>query len=241
MFEWRICCYHEVEPVHGTNFARQLDLWKRTNVKYCSLADGLRQVQGKWLTITFDDGDKTVCEVAQPVLDSKNIKAMMYITTDYITRGLRYRSTRVKRPACTWGQLEKWISAGHEIGSHSCTHPDMTGLSAAERKDEMERSRELLSARLGIKAVHFAYPWGRHSRETYSSLREDGTWLSAATIRRGWNTAQTDPLLLKRDMVEPSWSPARLRLQLGILGWEAVNWLQRRFRGLPSDSWDSGS
>ncbi len=69
-------------------------------------------------SFTFDDGFITDYEYAKPVLDSFNYKATFYIITGFLTDTLpgiwRYG---------TWQQFKQLHNEGHEIGSHTVTHP----------------------------------------------------------------------------------------------------------------------
>ena len=61
-------------------------------------------------------------------------------------------------------QLIRKISMwGHEIGSHSCTHPDLTMISSLEIEKELELSKKYLEKMLGLKIKTFAYPYGKYN------------------------------------------------------------------------------
>ena len=170
---------------------------------------------GMRFTVSFDDGRQSVCQVAQRVLDSRGVKAMLYVVTDYVCRGLTYRDARPP-PACTWPQLGGWLAAGHEIGSHTHTHAVLPAASPDWAQEELERSREILQRELGCRPTHFAYPYGDHDAGTYNKLKGLGDWASAATTDRGWNDSRGDPLLLRRDAVEPDWSAMHCGLRLAV-------------------------
>jgi peptidoglycan/xylan/chitin deacetylase (PgdA/CDA1 family) len=215
---WRIFCYHGVPEESATAFVRQIDHWLGRGWRAVSLSDGLRRraEPSDLFTVTFDDGQASVCEVAQRVLDERGIISMLYLTTDYVLQGRSYRDARPSR-CCTWSQLGRWLQAGHEIGSHTHTHPSLPACPPDRCLEELETSRAVLRRELGHYPEHLAYPYGDHGHETYERLRSLRGWKSAATVDRGWNSASTDPLQLRRDAVQPAWSihHCNLRLLLG--------------------------
>lgn len=223
---WQILCYHEVSTRCATTFRRQLVTLLDQGWKFCTISDGLVKLSvnspDKWITLTFDDGDTTIHTVVQPILALLNIKACAYIVTDYIARGNRYRDCQ-PRACTTWKQLASWIADGHEVGSHSHTHIPLTNCHPSRLRQELEISRDILEQQLGCGVQHFAYPWGQYSEEVeaqVSSTRIYNTW---ASIDRGIMNKPTTSL--KRDIVQPNWTPHRL---LWTLRWGASSLYQLR-------------
>lgn len=58
------------------------------------------------------------------------------------------------------------VSAGHEVGNHSYSHPDMKVLSAAQSREKITRTNEVIEAATGAKCVWFAPPSGSYRDET---------------------------------------------------------------------------
>lgn len=76
--------------------------------------------------------------------------------------------------------------AGHEVGSHSNTHPDMTTLSRAEAEEELQRSSERIFSACGEKPVLFRAPSGAYNNEVITVAAEQGL----VTIQ--WNVDSRD-------------------------------------------------
>ncbi len=231
--ELRITCHHTVAANYQKLFESQLVSFAKRGWDFYSLSTGLELLQqnnkGKGITISFDDGDATVCTVAQPVLDSMGIKAMLYLSTDYVEKG-QVLFANPPAPAVTWQQLENWLKAGHEIGSHTHTHRRLTECSAEEAIAELDQSRRVVKNALGIELKHFSYPWGQVNSSVEDCIKQSGGWHSAATIDRGWNQASTNPLALKRDLVEPEWPQNKTRLRFIQGDYPFVYKLQRVLR-----------
>ncbi|MDQ1721209.1 MAG: hypothetical protein QOI26_943 [Pseudonocardiales bacterium] len=68
----------------------------------------------------------------------------------------------------TWleanGQIgREIISAGHELGNHTYTHPDLDNLAAAAIQAEIVRCRDLLISLVGSGGAHFRQSQAQHS------------------------------------------------------------------------------
>jgi peptidoglycan/xylan/chitin deacetylase (PgdA/CDA1 family) len=237
---WRIFCYHGVSEGSASAFARQIDHLVTRGWRAVSLSEGLRSLcaPNKCFTVTFDDGQANVCEVAQRILDERGIPSVLYLATDYVLQGRCYRDIRPSR-SCTWTQLGRWLEAGHDIGSHTHTHAPLPDLSPEQCVEELNISRDILRRELGHDPEHFAYPYGAHCRKTYECLRSLGGWKSAATVDRGWNDASTDPLCLRRDPMEPAWSILHCHCRLLLGNSPMVGSLLRRARAFfpPAEGW----
>lgn len=62
---------------------------------------------------------------------------------------------------CDWDELAELAADPLcTIGAHTMTHPRLATLAQAEARAEMEDSRAVLRARLGVEPRHFAYPVG---------------------------------------------------------------------------------
>lgn len=58
------------------------------------------------------------------------------------------------------------VDAGHEVGNHSYSHPDLKRLSAARTRDELVRTNEVIKATTGVSSEWFAPPSGSYREET---------------------------------------------------------------------------
>lgn len=111
---------------------------------------------GPALSITFDDGYRSVHTGAFPVLQDLDVRATTYAITDRVGAGFE------DRPLMTWDQLRELQDAGWEVGSHSQTHPDLRNISDARLQDETAGSRQDLIDH-GITPTTMAAPYGHTS------------------------------------------------------------------------------
>jgi peptidoglycan/xylan/chitin deacetylase (PgdA/CDA1 family) len=61
----------------------------------------------------------------------------------------------------SWTDLEQLVRDGFEIGAHTRTHPDLTGLDASRVDEECAGSADRIASELGRRPGSFAYPYGR--------------------------------------------------------------------------------
>ena len=99
--------------------------------------------------------------------------------------------------AIDWRQAQEMADAGVEIGSHTLTHPILTGLGDARLRDEVAQSRDRIQNALGRKVETFCYPNGDYDLRTQREVARAGYQL-AVTTDVGLNNRRNDPLALRR-------------------------------------------
>jgi len=91
--------------------------------------------------------------------------------------------------------------AGHDVGSHTVTHPILLKLDAAAAREEIERSRDWVGEATGRVPVSFAYPNGRpgvdFGPEHEDMVRSAGFTCAVATTW-GCATGRSRPFALER-------------------------------------------
>ena len=79
-----------------------------------------------------------------------------------IRKYIRYFILISKNP-----DLAKMIKeAGHEIGNHAYSHPDLKQRSVAQTKEELQKTNDVIKATLGITPIWFAPPSGSFNEAT---------------------------------------------------------------------------
>jgi peptidoglycan/xylan/chitin deacetylase (PgdA/CDA1 family) len=94
-----------------------------------------------------------------------------------------------------------------EIGSHTVTHPVLSGMPTATQRTEITQSKARLEEILGREVSSFAYPYGRHAdytEETAGIVREAG-FMSACSNFPGSVRGGVNPYELPRYLVR-NWS-----------------------------------
>ncbi len=104
--------------------------------------------------------------------------------------------------AMTPAQVEELAVRGHEIGSHTVTHPLLPQLSDADLGAELGRSRDSIAAWTGTAPAGFCYPNGDHEPRVADAVKRAG-YRYACTVEPGLNSAGTDPLRIRRFDITP--------------------------------------
>jgi len=99
----------------------------------------------------------------------------------------------------SWQQIRELGAQGHEIGSHSLTHPLLTDLDAAQLEREVVHSRSQLAAATGCEVASFCYPNGSYDARALEAVRAAG-YACAVTTRWGLNRGGSDYELQRCDM-----------------------------------------
>ncbi len=155
------------------------------------------------VTLRFDDGWLSQYQNALPKLSNSGLKGTFYIVT-------RQLSDNGFPGYMSQSQIRNIYNAGHEIGSHTRTHSDLTSLSFSAQQSEISGSRsDLLSWDVGpIKA--FSYPFGAYNSTTMSLVQDAGYSSAAATID-GEVHPTSDPYQLERRGVTSSVTAAEAK------------------------------
>src|SRR5215475_13378471 len=99
--------------------------------------------------------------------------------------------------AINWRQAREMADAGVEIGSHTLTHPILTGLGGARLREEVAQSRDWIQNAIGRRVGTFCYPNGDYDLRTQLEVARAGYQL-AVTTDVGLNNEWNDPLALRR-------------------------------------------
>ncbi|UXM94783.1 polysaccharide deacetylase family protein [Bartonella sp. HY329] len=196
-----ILLYHHIDepPPSGTpsrsnyvspkNFAKQMAWLNRLGIKGLSLKDAmpyiLEQKQGRIAVITFDDGFLSVFENAMPILNQHGFTATNYFVANEIAGQNNWDNPKAKRAACMdITKIKQWLSYGHEVGSHTLSHPHLSQLSSNEAFIEINQSKQKLETALNIHVSSFAYPYGDEN-DSVRNIVEQAGYSNAVTTRRG--------------------------------------------------------
>jgi len=179
---WTVLCLHEV--IDPNEFETLLGALV-DHYKIVSLSDGFRattsgDIDGPLLTLTFDDGDKTVITNCLSELQKRSIPACFFVCTGFVDAGFREVSTG-RYEVATWDELKKWVDAGLDIGAHTVNHIPLNQATIERSKWEILESKRVLEQRLGCKVQHFAYPWGYHTDELDKWLQSDDAFETICT------------------------------------------------------------
>jgi peptidoglycan/xylan/chitin deacetylase (PgdA/CDA1 family) len=111
--------------------------------------------------VTFDDGYRSVLDIALPWLERFDFPGVLFVPTDFVGRtNLFDAESEPEEPLCDWGELRQLDRRGVAVESHAASHRTFSELTPSERALELERSKAVLQTELGRTVQLFAYPYG---------------------------------------------------------------------------------
>ena len=149
--------------VRLADFRRQLD-WLSGNREVVDLGEALVRWEEpgaeRLVVLTFDDGYRDNYTTAFPLLKELGLPFTLYLATDSIETGVPLGPPSGAEPL-SWEQIGTMLESGLvTVGAHTHRHLDLRQLSIDEVESELGTSDDLIEKRLGIRPLHFAYPWG---------------------------------------------------------------------------------
>ena len=183
-------------------FERQLAELRRagfTTPRYGLPPGGVKEA--KCIALTFDDGFANVFKHALEPLARHQFRAIEFLVAGLIGRANQWEIElgEVREPLMDAAQVREWLAAGHEIGSHTLTHPFLTRLNTRLAREEISASKKKLEDLFGAPIRHFCYPYGDWNGAIRDLVAEAG-YETACTTDLGVNSAGARPLELKRIM-----------------------------------------
>ncbi|MFF7636486.1 polysaccharide deacetylase family protein [Kitasatospora sp. NPDC008050] len=124
-------------------------------------ADTMVHAGPKTVALTFDDGPNPI--------DTPRILDILHkygVTATFFMIGMN-----VRRYPDT---VRDVVAAGHRVGNHSWSHPDLGTLSKAGVRRELERTSDLIADTCGQHPVLFRAPGGHFTRNSYAVCAELG-------------------------------------------------------------------
>ncbi len=158
-----------------------------------------KPLPAKPVLLTFDDGFRSIYEVAYPTLQKFKFPGVLFIYTNFIHNGgnsLRYTDIR---------EMQK---NGLALESHTKSH---LNLGLVDEKTPPKEFREMLAVELSFpikymkekfnySATTLAYSYGVYNEKVLKATKTQGYQL-AFTVNPGPNDRTVPPLKLKRDLI----------------------------------------
>ena len=237
-----IMAYHWIDPDPGQRlrewgmtpeaFEAQMVALAENGYRVLPMRDVLEIVGGrraappKGVALTFDDGYLGLLDHALPVLKRLGFPATFFLVSDRVggTNAWDARHGDAPRRLMDWNEAATLLAEGMEIGSHSRTHPLLTGLSEPDMESEIRGSKESIEDRLGQPVRLFSYPHGLQDAASRRLVASAG-YAGACTSVSGGNAPGDDPYRLHRceiSFYDTRWSFSfKARTGFGVRGWAA--------------------
>lgn len=226
-----VVCYHAVSEewpaqiaVTPERFEQQLRLLVGRGYRGATFTEAVTAPpHRKTLAVTFDDGVRSVLELAQPVLAGLGLPATVFVPTDFVGSGEPMRWPGIEEwrggpherelVPLGWDELRRLRGEGWEIGSHTRSHPRLVTLDDDALAEELRGSRARLEAELGEPCRSFAYPFGEVDERVIAAAGAAG-YEAACTLLE--SDAGASALSWPRVGIWRSDGPASFRLKLAL-------------------------
>ena len=144
--------------IQMTEFKKQIELIEKLNIKYFdpkNFDKKFNQVNTeKSIMITIDDGFQSFYQNAWPLLKSKKIPFLLFISTSDVG----------KNGYINWDQILEIEKSGlGTIGNHSHSHEYLADLTNENIILDIKKSINIFQNKLGYNPIFFSYPFGEYS------------------------------------------------------------------------------
>ena len=129
--------------------------WGQFNV------DWIQDTSKKIIYLTMDEGfeNDTTAGILD-VLREKGVKATFFLT--------KYFTDEMPE------MVQRMIDEGHQLGNHTCTHPNMPNLSIEEQTDQVMTLQNMIKDQFGYDMKYFRYPEGVYSNQSLGLINNLG-------------------------------------------------------------------
>ena len=136
----------------------------------------------KVIALTFDDGPG---ETTVRLLDELKARGMK--ATFFVVGNRAERSPDI---------LRRMVADGHEVGTHTYSHPNLTKLSAEERADNIQRSIDAITAATGKPVTLLRPPGGSYNDEVKAYCAEKNLRIIYWSVdTRDWESHNKEKIL----------------------------------------------
>ena len=151
------------------------------------------------VVLTFDDGFHSILQYGLMPLAENRFRGVVFLVADLLGKTNEWDLAAGEVPARLMdvAQVRDWLAEGHDIGSHTLSHPFLTKVSKAQARKEVRSSKAKLEDIFGRCIRHFCYPYDVWNQEMQDLVAEAG-YKTGCTTELGVNPRGTDPLALRR-------------------------------------------
>jgi len=178
-----VLAYHSISREGGPTsiapetFRMQMDVLAECGFASMTCGDFLHWHSGpdavatNRVLITFDDAYADFATEAFPILRERSFSSLVFVPTGKIGKHEDWQGANAPaRALMTWSTVRDLAAAGVEFGGHGVSHTDLTRLTPALRRREIEHCAHELAARIGRPVRSFAAPYGHVNRVVLADI-----------------------------------------------------------------------
>ncbi|KAF9898989.1 hypothetical protein BX616_003388 [Lobosporangium transversale] len=145
----------EADVANVTGASIRKNNWEGGPIRRC--------IDPDMLALTFDDGPFLYTSELLDYLDDQGVKVTLFMNGDSASY-IEDHEDIVRRA----------YRSGHQIGSHTWSHADLTTLSEADIDYQMVRLDESFKKIIGVRPVHMRPPYGNVNERSMNYLNRHG-------------------------------------------------------------------
>ncbi|MDY5716191.1 MAG: polysaccharide deacetylase family protein [Selenomonas sp.] len=166
-----------------------------------------RDLPSKPVINTFDDGYIDNYRNAYPVLEKYNLKATIFLISDYVSTYPNY---------LTWADVAEMQESGIiDFESHTLSHAELDKITSAEAWQQLSGSKKALEWHLNKPINFIAYPCGSYDEELERLTKKAG-YRAAFTVNYGLSDPDENHFILDRVPIFGSNSHTMLRFKMRL-------------------------
>lgn len=125
--------------------------------------------QPKTLALTFDDGPTVYTEALLDMLKAHKARATFFLGGNINGKGELDK---------VWNKtITRMMKEGHQVASHSWSHPDLSSLTSAERKLEMVKNERAIANVVGKYPTFMRAPMIKCNEECMRDMHDLGYYV----------------------------------------------------------------
>ena len=179
---------HEVEPWQHDALREMIVCFRDLGYRFVGPGEICNDGLDKRVMLSFDDNFRLWCDI-MPIFDDLKVSATFYVSTQpirdlaapgeadahYLRVGNRLRESLSTQ------EIREFAAAGHVIGCHTHSHPQLETIDQSLYVSELDRPKQILEEILRHEVVHFGIPYGKRT-SFHRKLREHCVALGFETI-----------------------------------------------------------
>lgn len=115
------------------------------------------------ISYTFDDGLRDQYTIGVPILNEFGFKGTFFVIPGVETETVEQAKAKENDArawgSVTWTELAEMAKQGHEIGSHTWSHPNLPKVPPEELDAEFTKANEEIKKRLDVQPLTLAFPF----------------------------------------------------------------------------------
>ncbi|RZD16434.1 MAG: polysaccharide deacetylase family protein [Candidatus Acididesulfobacter guangdongensis] len=166
----------EMKQLYDNEYYSDLNNLNSDSGNYNFAADASKNEKNKFVSITFDDGSRSIYTKGLKIIKNNNVNATVFMVSDLIgdVNVWDIKNGEIKDEMLKPDELREMIKAGIEIGAHTRTHPHLTMIPEENAYEEILDSKKILEEKLNININFFAYPYGDYNESVKKLVAKAG-------------------------------------------------------------------